>query len=472
MPSSAGQSARPRSRFDALAEALSRSVPQRLRAMEWAAGYGVLGVEFESGDLLALRRFPYGTIGAYSTVWHRSAEGVWRMYFDAPRADQACPRYFSGALFDTERASIELDWQDNRTLEVRASRRHLVDLRWALTLGSSTRTSLLNGISRLMPSRLTTTPAALDTMARGTDILLGMGGFAATGRSPNGQHFMLRPKWLAPVASSSARLNGGDLGAMVTTGRTATLGDFVIPRRPLFAVGWAFFDAAPAPVQPLNRADGDDDQGELLSKYVCQRLVSRVMEAAHHGTFGGERTYATVLFIDISGFTRLAERCEPERVMQILNRNLDIIVDTIFRYDGAVLKFLGDGVLAAFGVHQRREDDVHRAAMAALEIQANLQAAQASIAEDERVGVAIGLHCGDVVCGNIGHRDRLDFTIIGDTVNVAQRIQTLAHAGETLVSGDVAAAVAGGFKLEDEREAAVKGRDESIRVYRLIDISS
>src|SRR5438552_13779211 len=198
------QSAHPRSRFDDMAEELSRSVPPRMRTTEWAAGYGVLGVEFESGDVLALRNFPYGTLGAYSTIWHRSAEGVWRMYFDAPRPDLACPRYFSEALFDTERASIELDWQDPDTLSIRASRRHLVDLDWRLTLGSSGRTSLLNTMSRLMPPRLTTTPTVLNAMARGADVLLGMGGFAATGLSPNGQHFMLQPKWMAPVAASSA----------------------------------------------------------------------------------------------------------------------------------------------------------------------------------------------------------------------------------------------------------------------------
>jgi len=201
---------------------------------------------------------------------------------------------------------------------------------------------------------------------------------------------------------------------------------------------------------------------------VCQRLVSRVVEASHRGTFGGERTFATVLFIDIQGFTSLSERCEPERVMQILNRNLEIVVDTIFRYDGAVLKFLGDGVLAAFGVHRRREDDVRRAAMAALEIQANIAAGQVLVDDEESVSVAIGLHCGDVVCGNIGHRERLDFTIIGDTVNVAQRIESLASGGETLVSHDVVRLLGESFVVEDGHPVPVKGRSEVVQVYRLV----
>src|SRR5438067_11452280 len=108
MLSSVERSVRAPSRFDALAEALSRSVPHHLLETEWAAGYGVLGAEFESGDVLALRHFPYGAIGSYSTVWHRSPEGASRMYFDAPRPDLACPRYASGALSATERAPLQV----------------------------------------------------------------------------------------------------------------------------------------------------------------------------------------------------------------------------------------------------------------------------------------------------------------------------------------------------------------------------
>ncbi len=449
-------------------DAVHGAIPEHIRATEWAAGYGVLGVEFASGDLLALRHFPHGTLGAYSTVWHRTVDGVWRMYFDAPHPDRACPRYFGDALFDVERASIDLTWIGPRELRVRAFRRHLVDVEWTVALGSSPSVSLLNAASRLLPPGAATNPTVLDAMARCADVLLGMGGFAATGRSPNGQRFMLRPTWMAPVVQSSARLNGAPLGKFLPSGRTSRLGDFVIPRRPLFAVGWASFGDAPVAVEDVV-PDAGDEQGALLSKYVCQRLVSRVMDASQRGVFGGERTFATVMFVDITGFTHLAERREPEEVMQILNRNLAVVVDTIFRYDGAVLKFLGDGVLAAFGVHRQRPDDVQRAAVAALEIHANIRAAQVTVPEDERIRVSIGLQCGDVVCGNIGHRERLDFTIIGDTVNVAQRIQSLAHGGETLVSSDVAAATADGLAVEDARDVAVKGRDKPVRVYRLVD---
>jgi hypothetical protein len=125
MASHSADAGQRRSRFDALAEELARSVPDRLRATEWAAGYGVLGVEFESGDVLALRHFPYGALDPYATVWHRSPDGFWRMYFDAQSPNLACPRYFGDALFDTERATVELHWLNDDTLDVRASKRHL-----------------------------------------------------------------------------------------------------------------------------------------------------------------------------------------------------------------------------------------------------------------------------------------------------------------------------------------------------------
>jgi adenylate cyclase len=106
--------------------------------------------------------------------------------------------------------------------------------------------------------------------------------------------------------------------------------------------------------------------------------------------------------------------------------------------------------------------------MSALEIQANVRAAQAMVEEDERVTVGIGLHCGDVVCGNIGHRDRLDFTIIGDTVNVAQRIESLALSAETLISDNVARVLGDDFIMGDGRPVSVKGRSEPVHVYQLV----
>ncbi len=459
------------SRYDELVDRLAETVPAGMRAREWAAGYSVVSVEFASGDLLALRHFPHSALGPFTSVWHQSVDGAWRLYVDSAGPHCGCQRYFGSALMDSEPVSIELEWTTERVLVIRASKRHMIELEWVVELGSSLRTSMMNAAGRLVPDIVARRPAALEALGAVATRLLGMGAWRMTGTAPNGQRFYFVPARVAPVAGSRATLNGRDLGATVEPQRIVRLGDYVLPRRPLFAVGRAVFDdprASGRPPQPPDEGDGWGEQGALLGKYVCHRVVGRVMEAARHGTFGGDRSYAVVMFVDIAGFSTLAERFEPERVMAILNRNLEVVVDTIFRYDGAVLKFLGDGLLAAFGIHERREDDLGRASTCALEIQANVEAAQALMPEEERVSVAIGLHSGDVVCGNIGHRDRLDFTIIGDTVNVAARVQALAHGGEVLLTGTMADAIARDFELEQGECTTVAGREEAVRIDRLI----
>ena len=215
------------------------------------------------------------------------------------------------------------------------------------------------------------------------------------------------------------------------------------------------------------REPASREQDAFLTKYICQKLVPRMMDAKAKGTLGGDRCYATVMFVDIHGFSTLAERFQPERVMEILNRNLSVVVDTVFQHDGAVLQLLGDGALVVFGVHKRRSDDVQRAARSALDIHAALRQLQQQVPAEEHVSVAIGIDCGDVVCGNIGHRERLEFGLVGDTVNVAARMQSLARSGETLLTSDVAEVVRDEFRVEALEETMVKGRASPVRVHRL-----
>ena len=208
--------------------------------------------------------------------------------------------------------------------------------------------------------------------------------------------------------------------------------------------------------------------GQFLTKYLCQKLVPRMLAASERGTFGGERIFAVIMFVDIHGYSTLAERLDPERVMEILNRNLGCIVEAIFAHDGAVLQLLGDGALVAFGVHETRPDDPQRAARAALEVHARLRTLQAGVPDAEQVSVAIGLDCGEVVCGNIGHEQRLEFGLVGDTMNVAARVQSMARSGETLLTSNLADLLGAGFQVEPVEETMVKGRSQPVHVRRLI----
>jgi class 3 adenylate cyclase len=221
---------------------------------------------------------------------------------------------------------------------------------------------------------------------------------------------------------------------------------------------------------------GDRRWRELLEAYDAgarhqvETHGGRVVKGlgdGHLATFDGPARAircARTLAEDADG--TMAERFDPERVI-ILNRNLGVVVDTVFEHDGAVLKFVGDGALVAFGVHVERDDDARRAALAACDINTNLAALQARVPEEERIRVAIGLHSGTVVCGNVGHRERLDFTIFGDTVNVAARVQGMARAGEILVTEPVVDGLDGPFSIDELEETTVKGRARPVRVFAL-----
>jgi class 3 adenylate cyclase len=445
------------------------SRPRNVRGdIEWMLGYGVWSMQFESGDLFALRCFPSAGLGGFTSLWHQAPDLSWRMYVASDTPDAACPRYFGSAVISAEPAEIETAWETERDLRIRVHRRHMLDLDWHVRLRSSWRTRILNTISRTLPEGAWHWPVLPRVMGSAVTRFLDLGDMRLTGQTPNGQRFWLNPRKVFLVDQSSARLDGRDLGPMAVPQRVVWLADYALPKRPLFAVGDAYAEAVDVPIPSALPTAALANDRLLLSKYVCHRVIDRVMDANQHGTFGGEEVFATVVFADLSGFTGLAERFQPEQVMSILNRNLQAIVETIFRYDGAVLKFLGDGVLASFGVHIQRDDDPARAAMAALEMMDTFEALQKQVPEQERVGLAVGIHCGSVISGNVGHENRLDFTIIGDAVNVASRLQTLAEPGEILVSDVLYDRLGGEFAAQDRGLVQVKGRAQAVRVHRLL----
>jgi class 3 adenylate cyclase len=447
-----------------------RARPSKVAAdsgLEWMTGYGVWSLQFQSGDLFALRCFPSAGLGGFVTLWHQTPDLTWHMYVASETPEAACPRYFGAVVTSAEQADVDVRWEDDRTLHVRAHRRHMIDLDWRVHLGSSFRASLLNAMSAVLPKGAWRWPLVPRAMGAVATRVLDLGAMRLVGLMPNGQRFWLNPHKIYPVDSSSATLNGRDLGGLAFPQRVVWLGDYALPKRPLFAIGDSYAEPPTGAIPGILTTEPQDGERLLLSKYVCHRVVDRVLNASHAGTFGGQEVPAAVVFADLSGFTTVAERFDPEHVMSILNRNLGAIVETIFRYDGAVLKFLGDGVLAAFGVHLQRDDDAARAAAAALEIRDTLAALQEQVPVEERVGVSIGMHYGRVVSGNVGHENRLDFTIIGDTVNLASRLQGLAEPGQILVSDAFKERLSDEFLLSNRGEARVKGRTQLTMTYQL-----
>jgi len=182
-----------------------------------------------------------------------------------------------------------------------------------------------------------------------------------------------------------------------------------------------------------------------------------------------ERRVITIMFADLCGYTALAEDRDPEYIRDLINRCFEQMSGAVDRYGGMVVHFLGDAVLAAFGVPRAHEDDPERAVRAALEMVAGVQ----KVGRSERLdlGLSIGIHTGEVVVGGISVGDRLDFTAFGDAVNTASRLQNLAGFNEILISHSVYQQVRHGFECESRPPAFVKNKRDPIINYKVIGTS-
>jgi len=153
----------------------------------------------------------------------------------------------------------------------------------------------------------------------------------------------------------------------------------------------------------------------------------------------GERRHVTILFADVSGFTALSEKLDPEAVFNLMNRCFELLGGIIARHDGTVDKFIGDCVMALFGAPVAHVDDPERAVRAALEMQRGLARFSQELRERERIDLQmrVGLNSGVVIAGSVGSDQRRTYTVMGDAVNLASRLESAAPAGEILVSESV-----------------------------------
>ncbi len=202
--------------------------------------------------------------------------------------------------------------------------------------------------------------------------------------------------------------------------------------------------------------------GRYASDYVLQTLL----ESPEGADLQGVQRDVTVLFADIRGFTRLSEGLEPSDVVALLNDVFQLVSDCILRRGGTIDKFIGDSVMAYFGAPVPSADHPIAAVSAAVDIVRAVEDRNNKLEPGGHViGVGVGVHTGPVVVGNIGSDRRTDFTAIGDSVNVAARLEKLARAGEVLVSEAVQRRVRGSHRLRFEGERQLSGRQEPVHVY-------
>jgi class 3 adenylate cyclase len=201
-----------------------------------------------------------------------------------------------------------------------------------------------------------------------------------------------------------------------------------------------------------------------FGSYVSPDVAERVM--AEGELLEGEDVEVTVVFVDIRDFTPFAERSSARETVTYLNHFFGLVVPIVERHHGHANKFIGDGVMAVFGSPERLPDHASRALAAAKEIAA---------AVEERYGgslrVGIGLNSGPVSVGSVGGGGRLEFTVIGDTVNVAARVEQLTReTGDTILLTEATRCLLdGSVELEPRGEVPLKGKSELVPVYAIVD---
>lgn len=207
---------------------------------------------------------------------------------------------------------------------------------------------------------------------------------------------------------------------------------------------------------------------DTISRYVSPEMCEEILKNPALLQLGGRRQEVTVLFADIKGFTAMSESMAPEAVVEVLNIYFTEMVDLVFKHQGTLDKYVGDALMAVFGVPVPVPHAPARAVECALAMQRRLKVMQ----ERGRTpiqGMRIGINTGEAIVGNIGSDRRMDFTVVGDAVNVAARLQELAKEleADTLVSGTTVQELTGKANLAPEQPVVLRGRKEATAVYRL-----
>jgi adenylate cyclase len=202
----------------------------------------------------------------------------------------------------------------------------------------------------------------------------------------------------------------------------------------------------------------------LLSPNIAQRVISGELEVKKGGQLVEE---CTVFNSDIRGFTRMSEGAHPTVIVDMMNEYFEQMVETLFKYEGTLDKFMGDGIMALWGAPVAHPDDALRCVLCALEQLEVLGKLNRKRVENNEapLGVGIGIHTGPVVAGYIGSSKALSYTVIGDTANTSARLCGVAAAGQILVSEATLAKLGGRFEVEELPPAQLKNKEKPFRMF-------
>jgi class 3 adenylate cyclase/acid stress-induced BolA-like protein IbaG/YrbA len=219
-------------------------------------------------------------------------------------------------------------------------------------------------------------------------------------------------------------------------------------------------------------ADGLKERERLrgtLNRYVSDPVAERILSETDDLSLRGEVRHVTVLFLDVRGFTTMSERLTPTEVVALLNEYFDVVVDRVTAHGGTVNKFIGDAAMCIWGAPNTVADAERAAVACALEI----QSAAAILSADRirrgltSVGFGVGINAGEAVAGNLGAARRLEYTVIGDAVNLAQRLESQARPGEVLISHAVYEKVSAWIDAVPREPVKLKGKSQPVPLWEV-----
>ncbi|MBF0540679.1 MAG: GAF domain-containing protein [Nitrospirae bacterium] len=211
-----------------------------------------------------------------------------------------------------------------------------------------------------------------------------------------------------------------------------------------------------------------------LTRFFSPNVVEEIMKNAsssikdEDSTLGIIKTEATIFFSDIKGFTTLSERLEPQEVAHLLTEYFTVMTEVIFKYGGTLDKFIGDAIMAIYGVPKVLPNSAFNAVSAAIEMLERLQEINSTRDEHTRFDIRIGINTGQVVAGTMGSKHRLEYSVIGDTVNIASRLESLAPKNGILIGEHCYKMVRDQFEIKSLGTQKIKGKTNMINIYEVI----
>lgn len=209
---------------------------------------------------------------------------------------------------------------------------------------------------------------------------------------------------------------------------------------------------------------------DMFSKYLSTEVVHHLTEHPNMIKPGGDKKNATIFFADIRGYTSFSEGRDPEYIIGILNDYFQEAVNAVIKSNGFIDKFIGDCIMAAWGVPmESEEEDARRAVSCAIDIQNMVSDKTRNFFKGEAADlkVGIGMHTGPLVAGNLGSSQRMDYSVIGDTVNVAARLEGVAGPGEIIITENTKKLLSSDFILEKRDSVKVKGKAKPLQIYNV-----